>query len=100
MMALVLTRYINMDGVNEYSRFYCNDTEVTVAQILPNNECVVRVTGAVIKEYRLNDKEFTEILPNVKVLVGDRERPTLTMIPLVIQAPQSIRIVRGEKFNV
>lgn len=83
-------------SVREQTDFFVADQRVLVTDVRNKNDVTLMVedTG---KSYRITDEEATEILPDVLIATGGYWQAGQARI--VIDAPRSLKILRGDKYR-
>lgn len=83
-------------SVREDTDFFVQHKRVVVTGVYGKNDVTLKVeeTG---KEFRITDEEATEIMPDVLIATGGYWQAGQARI--VIDAPKSMRILRGEKYR-
>lgn len=83
-------------SVREQTDFFVERQRVLVTKVAGKNDVTLMVesTG---KSYRITDEEATEVLPDVLIATGGYYQAGQGRI--VIDAPRSVKIERGDKYR-
>jgi hypothetical protein len=83
-------------SLREHDDFFVERRRIVVTRIDGPNDFTLKVE-ATGKEFRITDEEATEVLPEVLIAAGGYLN--IGQVRLVIDAPRSITILRGDKFR-